>query len=264
MIAPIPFDPDRFRSAAPHYFARTNYAPRLIRKVIAELGLDRGDRVMDLGCGSGLLAIAFAPFVREVVAIDPNAEMLAAGREAAHGHAGTIRFVAGSSNDLDARFGRFRLVTMGRSFHWMDRADTLKRLDGIVEPDGAVALFDVDTIKRGAGDWHARFGEILERHEQTKAEWRSPDWVHHEAFLVDSAFTRIDGLSVVERVTFPAGQLVDRALSMSRTAPDALGPAKAAALAVDLQTLASEAAVDGMIGEILQSRVTIAQRPGAG
>ena len=83
MDTPIPFDPDRFRSAAPHYFARTNYSPRLVGKVVAELALTRDDRVMDLGCGPGLLAIAFAPFVKEVVAIDPDAEMLAAGREAA-------------------------------------------------------------------------------------------------------------------------------------------------------------------------------------
>ncbi len=261
MAAPIPFDPDRFRSAARHYFARTSYSPRLVQKVVAELGLTRADRVMDLGCGPGLLAIAFAPFVGEVVAIDPNAEMLAAGREAARGVAGTISFVQGSSNDLGIEHGRLRLVTMGRSFHWMDRADTLRRLDGIVEPDGAVALFDVQTIKQGPGDWHARFSAIVERYEGRKAEWRAPDWTQHEAFLLASPFSRVDGFSVVEPVTFPASQIVDRALSLSRTSPEALGPDKAAALTADLEALAAEVAVDGMLSEILQSAAQIARRP---
>ena len=264
MIAPIPFDPDRFRSAAPHYFARSGYAPRLIRKVVAELALTRDDRVMDLGCGPGLLAIAFAPFVGHVVAVDPSAEMLAIGREAARGVADNVRFALGSSNDLGDQFGRFRLVTMGRSFHWMDRADTLKRLDGIVEPDGAVALFDAKTIRGDADDWHARFGKILERYERHRPEWRAPEWIDQTAILIGSAFSHLDGVSVVERRAFPADQLVDRALSMSRTTPDALGPDKAAALATDLRALASEVAVDGMIDEILESGVMIARRPRSG
>ena len=37
--------------------------------------------------------------------------------------------------------GPFRLVAMGRTFHWMDRAATLAMLDRIVTPDGGVALF---------------------------------------------------------------------------------------------------------------------------
>lgn len=261
MTTPIPFDPDRFRSAARHYFARASYSPRLIRKVVAELRLAANDRVMDLGCGPGLLAVAFAPFVGEVVAVDPAEEMLAAGREAARDLAGKIRFVEGSSNDLGTQFGRFRLVTMGRSFHWMDRADTLKRLDMIIEPDGAAALFDVETVRQGVGDWHARFHEIVERHAAGNAEWRGPDWVPHETFLLDSPFSVVDGVSVVERRDFPAAQIVDLAFSMSRTAPHALGADKAAALAADLRALAADVAVNGMIGEILESRAMIARRP---
>ena len=231
--------------------------------MVAELALTTNDRIMDLGCGPGLLAVALAPFVKEVVAIDPAAEMLAVGRDAARDRPGKIQFVEGSSNDLGTQFGRFRLVAMGRSFHWMDRAETLKRLDTINEPDGAVALFDVDTVRQDAGDWHAPFDEIVERYAAGKAEWRAPDWVPHETFLLDSPFSPIDGASVVEWDSFPAAQLVDRAFSMSRTAPDALGPDKAEALAADLRALAADVAVDGMIGEILESRALIARRPNA-
>ena len=37
--------------------------------------------------------------------------------------------------------GRFKLVTIGRAFHWMDRPATLGLLDALVEAGGAVALF---------------------------------------------------------------------------------------------------------------------------
>ena len=66
--------------------------------------------------------------------------MLAEARVLAR-QAANIRFVAGSSYDLDPALGHFHLVVMGRSFHWMDRVDTLERLDRLIEPAGAVALF---------------------------------------------------------------------------------------------------------------------------
>ena len=97
--------------------------------------------MLDLGCGPGMLAGAFAPLAGEVVAMDPEPEMLRIA-EAEFGGAGRISFVRGSSFDLSPALGRFRLVTMGRSFQWMDRAETLRRLDGMIEPGGAVALFN--------------------------------------------------------------------------------------------------------------------------
>ena len=55
------FQPRRFRSAAPHYLAgRPPYAPRLIRHVAHFTGLAPDARVLDLGCGPGMLAGAFA------------------------------------------------------------------------------------------------------------------------------------------------------------------------------------------------------------
>ena len=101
----------------------------------------------------------------------------------------------------------------------------------------------------------------MSRHSAGKAEWRSPDWVHHEAFLLASPFSLVDGFSVVERRSFPATQIVDLAFSMSRTSPQALGPDKAAALAADLKALAAEVAVDGMVSEIRKSNVLLARRP---
>lgn len=96
-----PFTPGRYGSAAAHYErGRVPYAAALIRRVAEVTGLGPQHRVLDLGCGPGPLARHFAPLVREVVAIDPSAEMLAEARALA-GQAANIRFIAGSSYDLD-------------------------------------------------------------------------------------------------------------------------------------------------------------------
>ena len=50
--------------------------------------------------------------------MDPSTEMLTAAR-ALTIEATNIRYLAGSSYDLEPTLGNFHLALMGRSFHWM-------------------------------------------------------------------------------------------------------------------------------------------------
>ena len=49
---------------------------------------------------------------------------------------------------------------MGRSFHWMDRVDTLKRLERLIEPAGAVALFNDSAPAIPANAWRKVWNDI--------------------------------------------------------------------------------------------------------
>src|SRR5882762_69304 len=161
---PLPFEPDRHGAAVAHYErGRPPYAPALIRRVAEVTGLGSQHRVLDLGCGPGPLARSFAPLAREVVAVDPSPEMLTQARALA-GKTANIRFVAGSSYDLGPALGHFHLVVMGRSFHWMDRVDTLKRLDRMIEPAGAVALFHDSAPAVPANAWRKVWRDIREHY----------------------------------------------------------------------------------------------------
>ena len=81
--------------------------------------------MLDLGCGPGQLAVAFARLGCAVTAMDPEPDMLAAAAKEAAASGVSVNLVEGSSYDLSAGCGPFHLVVMGRSFHWMDRAATL-------------------------------------------------------------------------------------------------------------------------------------------
>lgn len=64
-IMPIKFVPHRFKSAAEYYVrGRLSYPPALISRVASLTGLTAQDRVLDLGCGPGFLAVAFASHAR--------------------------------------------------------------------------------------------------------------------------------------------------------------------------------------------------------
>lgn len=265
MAQALPDDLRRFRTAAPHYLAgRPGYAPRLIRLVARLTGVAADGRVLDLGCGPGMLAGAFAALAGEVVGMDPEPEMLRIARAEFSG-VGCISFVQGSSNDMSAALGRFHLVTMGRSFHWMDRPATLRCLDGLIGPDGAVALFDSEHLDVPDNAWSADYRALVRRYaddDRDHVRRRGSKWPRHEVVLLDSAFSALEQITVIERRRVGVRQLVDRAFSRSSTAPQRLGSA-APKLAAEIEALLLPQATDGMLGEVIATSALLARRPGA-
>jgi len=254
----------RFRSAAPHYLAgRPAYAERLIGLVARLTALRPRDRVLDLGCGPGQLAAAFAPLVSEVIAIDPEPEMLRIA-QTEFGAIGNIRFVCGSSFELPSGLASLHLVTMGRSFHWMDRAATIELLDGIIEPGGAIALFGSEMADVPENTWMKEYQALVRRYGETDVTHvrrRGGARIRHEAILLDSPFSALEQVAVIERRRVTIEHLLDRAFSRSSTAPDRLGDA-APRLASEIAALLSPIADDGVLTEVVATNALLAWRPG--
>ncbi|HMG48994.1 MAG TPA: class I SAM-dependent methyltransferase [Inquilinus sp.] len=260
----IPFTPRRFQTAAAHYLqGRPAYAASLFPRIARLCGLDHSHRVMDLGCGPGQIGVALAPFAGEVVGVDPEPEMLAIAAETASRAGVPVQFRQGSSYDLGPDFGRFHLVAMGRSFHWMDRVETLRRFDGMVDPGGAVVLLHDDHPRVPDNRWVKPYRDLIERYaegDSARAMVRSPGWLSHTAVLLDSPFSRLEEIAVIERRHIPADTLIHRALSMSGTAPGRIGD-NADALIAEIEVLMSEFVADGMVAEVVTSSALIARRP---
>lgn len=258
-----PFDPERFRSTVLYYVShRLRYPPRLIDAVAARTRLPRQGRVLDLGCGPGFLAIAFAALAGEVVGIDPDKAMLDVARSEATAAGTTVRWLAGSSFDLPPEIGRFDLVVMGRSFHWMDRSATLAALDLIVAPGGSIALFADRHDKTKENAWHAAMRAVADEfspdHDFSKLR-RSGRWDSHAAVLLGSPFRDVEALGVFERRDLTTDDIVGRALSMSNTAPHVLGtrrPLFEDRLRQELGALAPE----GRFTEVVEYEALLARR----
>jgi SAM-dependent methyltransferase len=257
-LAPLsqPFDRERYRTAWAHYEqGRVPYSPALIRRVAEVTGLGPQHRLLDLGCGPGPLSRLFAPLVREVVAMDPTPEMLNAARALA-GKIPNIQFVGGSSYDLGPALGRFHLVVMGRSFHWMDRVDTLKRLDELVEPKGAVALFHDTAPTIPANAWRKVWHDICARYEPNEGAHQGPDWIRHEAILLDSPFSRLERFGVVEHRPLDVETIVQRTLSMGSTSPSYLGEQKTSAITAEIRS-----ALGHVREEVVETAALMGWRP---
>ena len=262
---PASYDPRRFRSTVPYYSRyRLPYPDSLIRRVIEIARLEPGDRVMDLGCGPGLLAIPFARAGMRVVAVDPEPDMLDAAQAAAREAGIVLDLRRGSSFDLPAGSEMFDLVVMGRSFHWMDGSATLSELNRRIASGGALAFFDDDHPRTAENAWRFalrdianKFGRSLSHHivQATSAEFRS-----HHALLLDSPFCRLEGVSAYVRRQISVDEVIGLAFSLSTTSPGRLGE-RAQAFEDELRAALGEISPDGRFTEIAELSALVARRP---
>ena len=259
------YDPRRFQTTVPYYTRyRLGYPDLLIQRVIAQVGLARGDAVMDLGCGPGLVAIPFARAGMAVMGVDPEPAMLEAAKAAAAEAGVALDLRQGSSFDLPRGIGPFKLVTMGRSFHWMDREATLKALDGLVTPDGAVVLMHDIHTKTAENRWRRMLHELgndYGRDESFHVEARQKDdFRAHESILMNSAFAHVESVSVFVRRDLAADDIVGLAFSLSTSAPQKLGD-RIGEFETRLRAKLAELSLDGRFEEIAEMTAVIATRP---
>ncbi|MFI6347732.1 class I SAM-dependent methyltransferase [Streptomyces sp. NPDC050560] len=145
------WDDTLFAGTAVHYRrGRLPYAPGLADALRGALRLDGRGRLVDMGCGPGVLALDLAHLFGEVVGVDPDAGMIEeAGREAAQrGLSGKVRWVRARAERLPAGLGTFTVAAFGQSFHWMDQERVAATVRGMLRPGGA--LVHVSDLKSKA------------------------------------------------------------------------------------------------------------------
>ncbi len=126
-----------------YYYAkyRAKYPPEFFEHITKIFHLDGKGRLLDLGCGTGQITLPFARYFAEVVGLDPEQEMLdEAAREAKEAGIKNAKWICDKAENINNSLGVFRLITMGKSFHWMDRKTVLQKSYGILEKGGGLII----------------------------------------------------------------------------------------------------------------------------
>ncbi|MEV6072070.1 class I SAM-dependent methyltransferase [Nocardia sp. NPDC052001] len=187
-----------FAGTAWHYARfRPGYPQVFLDEVIRRANLDGTGRLLDLGCGTGQLTLELAAHVADAVGVDPEPEMLTEAARQAHARGiSNVTWAHGSSSDLPGRLGRFRLVTMGRSFHWMDRARVLTALDEMVEDNGILVIASDAFLIRPITIWQRTIEDVQRRflpNGQDERPIPTADlFVRHEQILANSPFPHVN------------------------------------------------------------------------
>ena len=162
-----------------------------------------GQRVVDLGTGTGALARLCARAGAVVTGVDPAAPMLeqAAALDRDAGVTVEYRVAAAESTGLPA--GAFDVVTAGQCWHWFDPARATAEVRRLLRPGGRIVIAHFD--------WLPLPGNVVEATEEL-IRAANPDW-HlgggtglHPRWLTDlriAGFTGIETLSFDLDVPYP-------------------------------------------------------------
>lgn len=136
MSHPSDFSPTtRFSDRAEDYAKyRPTYPQAAIDWIIEEMGLPNTLRIADLGAGTGIASRLFAERGAQVVAVDPNPEMLALAKRHTR-----IRFATGTAEQTGLPASSFDLVTAFQVFHWFKPEPTMAEFRRILKRRGRIA-----------------------------------------------------------------------------------------------------------------------------
>ncbi len=198
MAAEWKWDKTLFGGSAGYYrVGRFPYPAELATAFEEELGLDGSGRLLDVGSGTGQIALLLAPLYDEVVGLDADEDMIAEARAEAlrRGHRNTT-WVNARAEELPLDLGTFRTATFAQSFHWMDRKRVAATVFEMLEPNGAWVHVHTKTHRGAASE---------EQLSHPQPPRRSRSWSSATSAL----------RSVLGRERFPAGRRAARARSWS-------------------------------------------------
>jgi SAM-dependent methyltransferase len=207
---------ERFSNRVKDYVRyRPRYPDALVPMISAEIGLEPGAVIADVGSGTGFSAEPFLDHGFRVLAVEPNADMRRAAEELLGDRPG-FQSVAGSAETTGLDPGSVDVVVAGQAFHWFDPEGARVEFARILRTPKWVVLF-----------WNVRITSgtpFLEEYEAFLLRFGTDyQAVRHER-VGDAALRSFFGgdylrLTVTNEQRFDRGGLEGRVRSSSYTPP---------------------------------------------
>ncbi|GAA3766756.1 hypothetical protein GCM10022225_61380 [Plantactinospora mayteni] len=221
-----------FAGTVNHYRRYRPGIPAEVAEILAGATPERqARRLLDVGTGTGLVVEALLTQFDYIIAIDTDADMLAAAEAAIRPQvpAGT-RMVLQScaAEDFTPPSGwQADLVTICRAFHWLDQAGVLHRLDNQVAPDGAVAIFGDSSFWAAGSPWKSAVRSVIQDFLGEERRAGGGVFRHHDRpyseIMHESTFNDVEELRVPVHRTWSTESILGYLYSTSFAAPQLFG-----------------------------------------
>src|ERR671923_1005913 len=203
---------DRTGFAAGYDRNRPRPPELLLETLCLYAGLERPQLVVDLGCGTGLSARAWAGRSERVVGVEPNGAMLAEA-ERAEG----VEYRQAFAQDTRLDEGCADIVTCSQSLHWMEPEPTFAEAARILRPGGVFAAYDYDWPPIVHWEVEAAFEEMGRRIGMRRAlrgQPRHTKDLHLERIRESGHFRHAREIVLHSRERGSAERIVGMALSL--------------------------------------------------
>jgi len=146
-----------------------------LRALLDQASMRPGDRVLDLGCGTGTLVVLIKqlhPDV-EVVGIDPDPKALARASEKVKRAGFSIKLDRGFSDRLPYPDACSDRVLSSFMFHHLpgdEKATTMREVRRVLKPGGSLHLLDLSGAEHGAAGFLSRLFHSHDRMTANSAD----------------------------------------------------------------------------------------------
>ena len=105
-----------------------------------------GQRVLDLGAGTGSLARGFARGACAVTGLDPSTALLDQARALDREAGLSVNYITGYAEDTGLPEGGFDIVSAGQCWHWFDRPRAAAEAWRLLRPGGCLVMAHFDWL----------------------------------------------------------------------------------------------------------------------
>jgi SAM-dependent methyltransferase len=153
---------------------RPMYPDTLIDHACDVAGIGQGDRVLEIGCGTGQLTRSLVARGLRVTALEPGDRLLAIARASLSG-TGDVELLNVGLEDAELPREHFRAVFSASAIHWADPDVSWRRLADALAPDGTLALLQYFGLQdeRNSDDQEALLAAICRNAPEIAATWPS-------------------------------------------------------------------------------------------
>jgi SAM-dependent methyltransferase len=141
---------------------RPTYPGRLVDDLLAEAPVAPGQRVLEVGAGTGKATELFAARGAAVLAVEPSPEMATLARGRLSGFP-QVTIVESDFEALDLGGETFPLLYSAQAWHWIDPAVRYRRARAVLHDGGLLAAF-WNRAAWGPSDVKAALSEAYRRH----------------------------------------------------------------------------------------------------
>jgi SAM-dependent methyltransferase len=147
---------------------RPSYPDELVDLACQTGGLARGDRVLEIGCGTGQLTRSLVARGLSVTAVEPGRNLISLAQQAAPG----VEFVGRRFEDAELP-EPFSAVFSAAAFHWLDPDVSWRKVARSLVPGGMFALIQYCGVReeRTAADADALMSALAGVAPKIAAEW---------------------------------------------------------------------------------------------